>query len=317
MFFYQFCYRIFFWLKRRKRSKKFLFLKKPFTELSDLFSYYFSLLLNRKYPAFFESHPVKCGINRKPRGGERYVVSLTSFPARINYAHLAIETLMRQSFKADAIVLWLTREEFPSEDALPASLRRLKDKGLTIRFCDNLRSHKKYYHTFKEYADCNVIVVDDDMFYPLDLIERLVGLHRKYPESIICESAQIIHPKITSLPSEWVVAENNADYSGSMYVQPFTGYGTLYPPHWYPEEVFNVENIKKYAFTADDLWLKAMSIINNVKSVKERKFRAFYVEIDIKNNKTLFSVNKSDGENLNDITWKSLCEKYDLGKYVQ
>lgn len=292
-----------------------MFLKRPFTYLSDLFSYYFWVLLNRKYPAFFEKHPVKCGINRKPRK-ERYVVSLTSFPARIDYVHLAIETLMRQSFKADEIVLWLAREQFPAENKLPASLIKLKDRGLTIKFCDDLRSHKKYYYTFKEYGDCNVIIVDDDMFYPLDLIKRLVKLHRKHPENIICESAQIIYPNITALPTEWVVAENKADYSDSIYVQSFTGYGTLYPPHWYPDELFNIENIKKYAFTADDLWLKAMSIINNVKTVKEQKFRAFYIEIDIKKNETLFSVNKSDGENLNNVVWKSLCEKYELGKYA-
>ena len=113
-----------------------------------------------------------------------------------------------------------------------------------------------------------------------------------------------------------MVAENKADYSDSIYVQSFTGCGTLYPPHWYPDELFNIENIKKYAFTADDLWLKAMSIINNVKTVKEQKFRAFYIEIDIKKNETLFSVNKSDGENLNNVVWKSLCEKYELGKYA-
>lgn len=291
-----------------------MILKRPFTYLSDLFSYYFGVLLNRKYPAFFEKRPVKCGINRKKRK-ERYVVSLTTFPARINYVHLAIETLMRQSFKADEIVLWLSREQFNEESSLPSSLLKLKDRGLTIRFCDDLRSHKKYYYAFEEYRNCNVIVVDDDMFYPLDLIKRLVKLHRKHPEAIVCESAQIIYPSITSLPTEWVVAENRADYSDSLYVQAFTGAGTLFPPRWYPDELFNTESIKKYAFTADDLWLKAMSIISGTKTVKEKKFRAFYVEIDINNNETLFSVNKSDGENLNNVAWESLCKKYKLEKY--
>lgn len=313
MLLYKLCYDAFFWLKRRKRSKKIVFLKKVFTYISDSFSYYFWVLLNRKYPAYFEKHPVKNGLNTKKRD-ERYIVSLTSFPARINHVHLSIETLMRQSFKADEIVLWLAKEQF-SNAVLPKRLEELKDKGLTIRFCDDLRSHKKYYYTFREYPNDNIIIVDDDLFYPTDLLKKLVRLHKKHPKDIACESAQIIYPNLSAMPTEWIVAENYADYSSSLYVQSFQGCGVLYPPRWYSDELFNLENIRGLAFTADDLWLKAMSIISGVRTTKENKFRAFYVEIDIPNNETLFSVNKSEGENLNNIVWKALIEAYELEKY--
>ncbi len=315
MILYNICYHIYFWLKRMKRSRKTGFLKPLFTYLCDQYSYYFWVLLNRKYPAYFKKHPVKYGLNTKPRK-EKYTVSFTSFPARIEYAHLVVETVMRQSFKPDRIVLWLASEQFPGE-VIPKSLEALKEKGLTVEFCADIRSHKKYYHAFKKYPDDNIIIIDDDLFYPMDCFKKLIKLHKKHPHDIIGTSAQIIHPNLTALPTEWVVAENYADYSSSIYVQPFTGYGTLYPAHWYPQEVFNLESIKNLAWSADDLWLKAMSIINGVKTTKINKFRAFNVEIDIKGNQTLFSENKGDGGNQNNLVWAKLLEHYTLSDYEE
>ncbi len=313
MILYRACYHIYFWLKRMKRSKKTGFLKPAFKYLCDQYSYYFWVLLNRKYPKYFKNHPVKNGLNTKPRK-ERYTVSFTSFPARIEYAHLAVETLLRQSFKPDRIVLWLAREQFPDE-IIPESLEALKKRGLTIRFCEDLRSHKKYYYTFKEYPDDNIIIVDDDLFYPLDTIKKLVKLHKKNPDNIACVSAQVISPKITSAPTEWVPCKNCDDYKNKIEIQAFSGAASLFPAHWYPQELFNLESIKKLAWSADDLWLKAMSLINGVKTTKINKFRAFNVEIDIKGNETLFSVNKDDGENLNNVVWKALVDEYRLEKY--
>ena len=37
----------------------------------------------------------------------KVIVSLTSFPARIDKVYLCINSLLRQSFKADKVILWL------------------------------------------------------------------------------------------------------------------------------------------------------------------------------------------------------------------
>ena len=313
MFFYQLFYHLYFWLKRLKRSGKTGVFKRPITYLCDQYSYYFWVLLNRKYTKFFLKRPVKWGLNQKKRP-ERYTVSLTSFPARIEYAWIAIETLMRQRFKPDQIILWLASSQFPDEK-IPESLERLKEKGLTVRFCDDLRSHKKYYYVFQEYPDDHIVIVDDDMFYPLDMISKLVRLHKRYPQDIVCTSAQIIAPAITSSPTEWIPTQNTGDYCHKIRVQAFSGAGSLFPCHWYSQELFDLEKIKKLAWTADDLWLKTISIINHVKTTKIKKFRAFNVEIDIPHNQTLFSVNKGSGDNLNNITWEGLCREYHLKTY--
>ena len=81
------------------------------------------------------------GLNTKKRN-ETYIVSFTSFPARIEDIWITIETLLRQSFKPDKIILWLAEEQFPDKK-LPESLIKLTERGLSIEYCEDLRSHKK------------------------------------------------------------------------------------------------------------------------------------------------------------------------------
>ncbi len=303
---YDLCYRIFFLLKRL--CKRFRFMRKP----AQLYEYYFSLLLNRKFVPWFEKHPVKWGLNTKP-DKEQYTVSLTSFPARINYVHIAIETIMRQKRKPDRIVLWLAESQFPERN-LPEGLTKLEKKGLSIRWCEDLRSHKKYYYVFPEHPDSNIILADDDIFYPRDTIKRLIKLHKKYPKDIICTSAQIIAPTFGAKPSVWPSAELGKRYISCSNIQAFTGAGSLFPARWYPDELLNKEKALTLAETADDLWLKAMSLIAGVKTTMVYPPRSFPVEILIQENQTLFQENGAHGGNANDKVWQALVAEYGLDK---
>lgn len=310
MLLYSLGYRMYFFLKRFRRWGWLGGAQKYAQKLYLWYDYYFSLFLNRKLAPWLERHPVSDGLNRKART-EHYTASLTSFPARIEYVHIAIDTLMRQSFKPDRIVLWLAESQFP-ERKLPESLTRLCDRGLTIRFCDDLRSHKKYFYAFQEYPEDNIILTDDDIFYAPDTIARLVKAHRKHPKDIIGTAAQLIGPSLSSLPSQWPAVENGKKYEQTLEAQPFTGMGTLYPPRWYPPELFNKEKALSLAGTADDLWLKAMSLAAGVKTTLVYPVRGFPVDIQIKKNQTLFQMNGTQGENLNDRVWQALVEECGL-----
>lgn len=302
MLLYRLGYRFFFWGKRMR--KRFLFFEKPFRK----YEYFFSVFLNRNLTAWFEKHPVKWGLNTKQRK-ERYTVSLTSFPTRIPYVHIVIETLMRQSFKPDRIVLWLAESQFPNHQ-LPETLTALEKRGLTIRYCEDLRSHKKYHYAFQEYPDDNIILADDDLIYPRDTVKKLVKLHKKHPRDIVCVSAQIIAPEMTSPPSVWVPPTPGKRYVSCREAQAFTGAGSLFPPRWYPPEALDKEKAMSMAGSADDLWLKAMSLTAGVKTTVKKHPRGFPVEIKIPKNVTLFQENAASGENHNDIAWQALVNKY-------
>ena len=105
---------------------------------------------NALYPIYCAWSPLP---KQKTTQGEKMVVSLTTFPLRIGKVHLTIQSILRQSRPADRILLWLSKEEFPEEAQLPANLLRLKEKGLDIRFCDNIRSFKKVFYTAQEFEN--------------------------------------------------------------------------------------------------------------------------------------------------------------------
>src|SRR6056297_73800 len=88
------------------------------------------------------------------------ILSLTTYPARIDKIWMVIETLLDQTVKPDKIMLWLYEGEFPEKDNLPADLLKLEKRGVEIHFCnENLYPHKKYYYTMKKYPDTDLITV--------------------------------------------------------------------------------------------------------------------------------------------------------------
>ena len=81
----------------------------------------------------------------KSKLDKKIIVSLTSYSARINTVHITIDSLLKQTFKADKIILWLAKEQFPRlEKDLPNNLLQQTKKGLTIKWWQ-----KKFKATYK------------------------------------------------------------------------------------------------------------------------------------------------------------------------
>lgn len=223
----------------------------------------------------------KLSLNDSPRE-KKIVVSLTSFPARIDCVGYAIKSLFNQTVKPDRIVLWLATEQFKNRE-LPELLEKLKEKRLEIRFCEDLKSHKKYYFALQEQRpDELVITYDDDLIYPENSIERLVNLHKKYPDCIITNRAQAAAVENGEfLPySKWKVRSSIGVRMPSSILFSSTGGGTLYPYNSVNEEAFNVEKMKEIAFSADDLWMRFMSALNGTQIVKTVKNHKTFTVID-------------------------------------
>lgn len=157
-------------------------------------------------------------------------VSLTSFPARIEKVYLTIMSLYEQTVKPKRVILWLSKEQFPGmQHDLPQELKLLqKNRGLIIKFVDDdIKSFKKFKYMLDNYPEEDFIVVDDDVFYPPKTIERLTGLHKKYPKDICCLSAIEI-TDVNSFPSMW-----HGDLFKKLYHVPYMriiGIGGVYYP---------------------------------------------------------------------------------------
>lgn len=303
---YSFVYRIYFILNRLNKRNNYKQCLKSFiiSKILARIEWYYNEIVVEYYK---KDKKTNCFLNKKKRN-KRVIASLTSYPKRINTVWITIETILRQSVKPDIVILWLARNQFDGLESLPNELLRLQKRGLSIKFCDDLRSHKKYYYALKEYPDDLIILFDDDMFYPKDTIKKLMHLHKKNPNDICTITTEVIEPDIYSVPSMWRNPNCYEKIEHSNRVQIFTGSGTLIEPHLLDEEVFNKDLIKKICPYADDLWITFMTYKKNTKITSLNKWRAFPVCIYNTGKGSLWYINSEEGQN--DIQWKNLQEVF-------
>lgn len=214
---------------------------------------------------------------------KKIIVSLTSYPARIDTVALAIRSLFAQTVLPDLIVLYLSSDEFPGrEKDLPQSLRDILAHDVVVRWVEgNLKSHKKYLYAFQEFKNDLVITVDDDLTYPKNMIELLYHSYEKHPRAISASRAHLIsfgasgdvlpyNDWIYEAPSKFPQLVNNP----SMQLFATTGAGTLFPVHLLPKETYNQSVIRDLCLNADDVWLKCCEALMGIPVVVTKSDQA-------------------------------------------
>ena len=241
------------------------------------------------------------------------IVSITSFPARIDRVWLTIESLLHQDKKPDKILLWLYKGEFSSKIKLPKKLLEIEKRGLEIRFCnENLMPHKKYFYTMQEFPESNIITIDDDILYPPFLIETLNKFNKRYPKSILCPITREIKIRSNAVApySSWRKLEENS--KPRMGLLTMGGGGTLFPPGSLQEPIcYNKLLIEKLALKSDDLWLKIMATKKGTSVVSlAGDFHNSFIPIYHKSKEKLMDLNVNEG--LNDIVFLGLLQKFQI-----
>lgn len=245
---------------------------------------------------------------------ENAIVSLTSFPKRINTLWMVIDSLCNQNLQPRVINLTLCVDEFPNmERDLPNSLLYYKDYGLRISWIDHsLGPHSKYLYALQHYAEHYVITVDDDIYYRKDLVQRLYWISRKFPSCVCANNAvQIVNTDFIIPTYNNFSLPSNELYPSHNYVA--LGYnGVIYPPHVFNNsQAYDTDVIKHTCKRADDLWLKAQEILCDVKVV----YGGFYTtSIEIYGSQliSLRSTNTSKVESGNDKQWENLNKTFNL-----
>lgn len=306
---YSIIYHIFWALKRTKKRR--METNKPSLKILTYLIGYCEWFYNIPVRRWYERHlSRKCGINQKPRA-QKVIVSFTSFPKRIHDVWLVVETLLRQSCKPDEIILWLASTQFPNGlSDLPKNLLRQQSRGLTIRFCDDLRSHKKYYYTLQEHPNDLVILADDDMFYPRDTVRKLLKMHKKWPDDICCITAEVMEPSFHTIPSLWRNPHLHEQLEHSDRIQAYTGSGALIPPESLHPDTFNREAIQRLCLHADDLWVAFMAHRLGTRTTTLKKWRPFPVTIYGTAEGSLYYINGEGKQN--DVQWQNLLDTYTL-----
>ena len=255
-------------------------------------------------PDYFPKSLINDLINKKyerVRELNQIIVSLTSYPARIQIVSKAIESILNQKMKADKIVLYLAKEQFPKrEKNLPKSLLNFVEDGkIELRWCDDLKSHKKYYYAFQEFKNDLVITFDDDLTYHPKMIENLFNSYKNFPNAVSASRAHLVTFDFDGnlLPYEfWIKNVDNCIAKPSMQLLCTTGAGSLFPPNLFKDDVFDRKAILKYCLFADDLWLKINEIISGIPVVISEENQGLSV-IKGSQEESLCSSNLYEGQN--------------------
>ena len=256
------------------------------------------------------------GVTENPRPeGERVIISLTSYGRRVkSVLPFTIISLLRQTFKPDVIILWLDKEHW-NNDNLPKSLIRLKEKGLTIDYCDDIKSYKKLIPSLEKYPDDIIITVDDDLIYDSDLVERLVDAWNRNPNCIYVHKAYGItfhsDGSIRSY-SDWDKLIYN---SSAQNVFPIGCGGCLYKRELLYSDISCRDLFMKLAPKADDVWFFFMEILSDTPRVVLPKSKKPDILIDFfyqYTHRTSALYNMNDKEGGNDPQIRAVMDYYHI-----
>lgn len=233
------------------------------------------------------------------------VVSLSCHPNYWRKAKFAIESMLIQTVKPNNIVLYLSNKI--NEQEVLEYYKRWIDRGLTIKFREDIGPATKFWYALREYSDSIVITIDADRIYSSNMIEQYFLTYLRSDRKSICSAINIYAHKVYKF-----YCRTGLDV---LYPEGFAG--ILYPPGIFDEEFFNLEIQQKYARCADDVWIyvnilrlgiKVVSVINNPNVFQVQNYDD---EIIANNLHTTNNVNIDIGWN---IPFANLAEHYGLIK---
>ena len=236
------------------------------------------------------------------------IVSLTSYPARINLVNQTIMTILNQTVQAEKVILWLAGEQFPNKEKdLPQQLLDLTEKGLTIEWCEDIKSYKKLIPTLKKYPNSIIVTADDDVLYKNNWLEQLYGAYIKEPDYIHCHRAHYVAFAGNEILPYKKWKQNIPKFKPS-FNNFFTGSGgVLYPPNCFYGDVLKSELFTKLCPDADDIWFWAMCVLNDKKINIVSGAQPLKL-VDGTQEEALWYSNLNEGQN--DVQLKKVVEHY-------
>ena len=242
---------------------------------------------------------------------EPLIVSMTTYGKRIDEVHLVIESIMEQTVLPNNIILWLDEKEF-NDDTIPHRLKKMKDRGLLIKYCKNYKSYKKIIPTLKLYPNVTIITIDDDVIYPNTFIEKLTEAYKKDKHCVYYFRGRKIKVKDGRLQpySKWDMTRPD---DLSFDVIPTGVGGILYPAGCFDQRVFDENTWLKLCPKADDVWLRAMTMLTGYKCKNIRMPGDFeYNFVSLENNQDIALTQTNVYKNDNDIQIKAVFEAFKL-----
>ncbi|WP_300809009.1 hypothetical protein [uncultured Acetatifactor sp.] len=271
--------------------------------------------ISERGAALLDNSESQFSLNNEQRD-RKIIVSVTSIPERLEAVIYPIESMLVQTVRPDGIIIWLDKSRL-SDNLLPGKLLALRKYGLEVYYVDDIGPHTKYYYAMRNFPDSFIITIDDDVFYKRTLIEELLDT---YKLNLNCVCAHWVWKmKFTSngIPypfQEFYLGQGEAELEASHDLLALGVGGVLYPPGCLSERAFEVEAIQELALKADDIWLKAMEILDDVKvaRVKGKYLKDPFIR---NTQRTALSIENHIGGN--DRTIRRVFQQFGLMRFFQ
>lgn len=195
--------------------------------------------------------------------GSELVVSLTSYPARFGTLMPTLRSLVSQSVRPDRVILWIAEGD---EQHLPDQI--ISMPGLEVRVCPDWRSYKKIIPVLLDAPRSYIVTADDDCYYPVDWLERLVGAARD-GAAIACLRAHKVVMAGPGQPAPYEEWQHNLAAPARGPDVFLTGVsGVIYAPDVFHPDVTRDDLFTRLAPSADDVWLYFMHRLAGVEAQK-------------------------------------------------
>lgn len=236
------------------------------------------------------------------------VVSLTSIPSRLGIVHLTIRSLFAQTHLPRKIILWL-HEDLKSQT--PRALSSLENEIFEIRYNELSCSHRKLVSSLECFPEDCIVTCDDDSMYEGDWLENLYASHVLHPADVIGGKCRRISYGERGELMPYKKWHYSHDRGGSEPCLMAVGFGgTLYPPHCMMKDVTDPKLFLELAPRADDLWFKAMALLNGVNVRTSLVPSKDPIEINRSQRDALRRLNiREDG---NHRQWTNICNHYKI-----
>jgi len=241
------------------------------------------------------------------------IVSLTTHGKRLSDAWLPIECIMQGTLLPSNIILWLDEER--QKEPLPIIIQKQIERGLQVRYIRDIGPYTKLVPSLQQYPEATIVTIDDDMFYPYDMLESLVAASKQYPEAICANRVVVMEKdskgKYTPLRT-WRQTERYGQTSENYFFEAVAG--VLYPHHSLAPEFSEVGLFKQLCPIADDIWFNAMARKQQTKiiAVNEHNELPFLWVNESMQSDALHLKNNNPKSPLNDIQFNRVWSYFKL-----
>jgi hypothetical protein len=178
------------------------------------------------------------------------VISLTSVPSRLNTLRLVLNGLLAQTVRGVAIELHIAASIRSTGDrwtTFPSWLRELRAINIT-EHAEDPGPMMKYLPALNMTVERLVIVVDDDVLYPSDLVQRLLDADQRWSYlAAICYRGWRIHRDLSWERSVLTPASNAEDVP----IGIMTGHGA----YCLRSNHLDLRNLNNLCSAPDDCWM--------------------------------------------------------------